>query len=209
MTVPSDRRPVRKSFIYGGVAATAAVALLLAYTLGAFEKRGDIRAEDVCSNVPDRQKATGIFNSVLPVASAYHFEETQDTTADWHFNSRCNVNGDDDKILLILSAEMGSARPWREWAANEIPPNSGGDRTYFNAGVKGISNTEVAAIWVPCYASERSSKQPWNMTVFALVHKPLEASDKQARQTLIDLATDFARQAHKDAKCDLPSKLPS
>ncbi|MEV7140013.1 hypothetical protein [Streptomyces tauricus] len=190
------------------MAAVAAVTLLLSYLLGAFEERGDIRSDDICQNVPGRQKTTEIFNSELPQAASYHFEEDQVLTPDSYFKSRCDVTGEDE-LLLTLNAKMGSARPWLEWADREIPPNSGGDRTYFNAGVKGVSNAEVAAIWVPCYASERASKQPWNMTVFALVHKPLEASDKQARQTLIDLATDFARQAHKDAKCDLPSKLPS
>lgn len=186
----------------------ATVALLLAYLLGAFEKRADIRANDVCQNVPDRQKATEIFNSSLPQATSYHFSERQVLTPDSYFKSRCNVNGDDDDLLLTLTAKMGSARPWREWAEDEIPPNSGGNPTYFDAGVKGVSHTELAAIWVPCYSSESASKQPWNMTVFALAHKHLEASDDEARQKLIDLATDFARQAHKDAKCDLPSKLP-
>ncbi|NGO45759.1 hypothetical protein [Streptomyces ureilyticus] len=46
------------------------------------------------------------------------------------------------------------------------------------------------------------------MTVFALAHNPLETSDDEARQTLTDLATASARSAHKDAKRDLPSKLP-
>ncbi|MCW8097342.1 hypothetical protein [Streptomyces tauricus] len=209
MSELSVRRPSRKRFVYGGVAAVAAVALLLAYLLGAFEERGDIQADDVCRNVPDRQRVTETFNSVLPRAATYHFEEEQVLTPDSYFMSRCDVTGDDDDLLLTLNAKLGSDRPWREWADSEIPPNSGGDRTYFNAGVKGVSNAEVAAIWVPCYASEKASKQPWNMTVFALVHKRLKASDKEARQTLIDLATDFARQAHKDAKCDLPSRLPN
>lgn len=188
---------------------TVTVALLVAYLLGAFEERATIRAYDVCENVPDKQKVAKTLNSSLPTATRYHFRERQVATPDSYFKSRCNTYGDGDELLLTLAAEMGSARPWQEWAGDEIPPTSGGDRTYFNAGVKGVSNAEVAAIWVPCYASEKASKQPWNMTVFALVHKRLKASDKEARQTLIDLATDFARQAHKDAKCDLPSKLPS
>ncbi|MFI1413158.1 hypothetical protein ACH4Y0_25050 [Streptomyces sp. NPDC020707] len=204
----STRRAFRKAIFYGGAAGVAAIALLLSYLFGAFEKRGDIHSADVCRNVPNRQKVSETFNSVLPQATTYEFEEDQVLTPDSYFKSRCDVNGDDDALLLTLNAKMGSDRPWREWADREIPPNSGGDRTYFNVGVKGVSNAEVAAIWVPCYASEKGSKQPWNMTVFALVHHPLEASDKEARQTLKDLATDFARQAHKDAKCDLPSKLP-
>ncbi|WP_327697411.1 hypothetical protein [Streptomyces sp. NBC_00459] len=103
---------------------------------------------------------------------------------------------------------MGTARNWQEWAKGEIWSNYGRKSIYFNAGLKGVSNAEVAAIWVPCYAGEEAQKAPWNMSVAAFSVEPLEASDKEARQTLIDLATTFARQAHKDAKCDLPSKLP-
>ncbi|WP_314412645.1 hypothetical protein [Streptomyces sp. DSM 40484] len=207
MTEPSDRRPLRKSILYGGTVAAGVTALLLAYLLGAFEERGTIQSKDVCPNVPARQEAAKIFKSVLPRAATYKFEERKDLTPDWHFNSRCNARGEDDNLLLTLSAQMGSDRPWREWADREVPPNSGGDTSYFSAGVKGVSNTEVAAIWVPCYAKEKASKQPWNMTVFARSYGPLEASNKEARKALVTLATNFARQAHKDAKCDLPSKL--
>ncbi|MCX4235998.1 hypothetical protein [Streptomyces ortus] len=204
----SARKSLRSPLVYIAITASAAAALLVAYLFGAFAERGTIQANDVCQNVPDRRKVVKKLNSSLPSAADYRFGERQVVTPDSYFKSRCNVYGDEDELLLTLAAEMGSARPWQEWVEDEVPRTSGGDRTNFNAGVKGVSNAEVAAIWVPCYASEKGSKQPWNMTVFALVHHPLEASDKEARQTLKDLATDFARQAHKDAKCDLPSKLP-
>ncbi|WP_328827136.1 hypothetical protein [Streptomyces ureilyticus] len=189
------------------MAAAGAIALLTAYLLGAFEKRGHIQAEDVCLHVPARQETAEIFNSVLPQSSKYDFDGTWRPDRDQGFRSTCFVMGDDDESLFSLTAEMGSARPWQQWAETEIPPNSGGEITYFDAGLKGVSNAEVAAIWVPCYSSERTSKEPWNMTVIADALKPLEVSDKEARQALIDLATTFARQAHKDAKCDLSSKL--
>ncbi|CCK28234.1 hypothetical protein BN159_3855 [Streptomyces davaonensis JCM 4913] len=150
-----------------------------------------------------------VFNSILPQSAQYHFRETWHPETDWSFKSNCSTRGEGDKALFSLTAEMGSARPWQQWAETEIPPNDGGKITYFDAGLKGISNAEVAAIWLPCYAHEETSKQPWSMSVFADALKPLEASDEEARQTLIDLATSFARQAHEDAKCDLPSKLPS
>ncbi|NGO45769.1 hypothetical protein G6048_27740 [Streptomyces sp. YC419] len=207
MTEPTKRRHTRKALICGAVAAAGAIALLTAYLLGAFEKRGHIQAEDVCLHVPARQETAEIFNSVLPQSSKYDFDGTWRPDRDQGFRSTCFVMGDDDESLFSLTAEMGSARPWQQWAETEIPPNSGGEITYFDAGLKGVSNAEVAAIWVPCYSSERTSKEPWNMTVIADALKPLEVSDKEARQALIDLATTFARQAHKDAKCDLSSKL--
>ncbi|MFJ8937995.1 hypothetical protein ACIRL0_20110 [Streptomyces sp. NPDC102365] len=198
-----------KHLLYGALIAAGVVALLIAYLGGSFEKRGHVRAEDVCRHVPDRKKTAKIFNSVLPQTPKYNFDGTWRPDRDWGFKSTCTVTGDDNETLFILTAEMGSARSWKQWAETEIPPNSGGTPTNFEAGLKGVSNSEVAAIWVPCYANEKTSKQPWNMTVLADALKPLEASDNEARQTLIELATDFARQAHKDAKCDLSSKLPS
>ncbi|MFF7977647.1 hypothetical protein ACFZDK_00740 [Streptomyces sp. NPDC007901] len=208
MTEPTRRRLLRNPYIYGAVIALAGGAVLVAYLLGAFEKRGNIQADDVCQHVPNRQGTAKIFNSILPDASEYNFTETWRPTQSWEFRSVCAVKTEDNKALFYLQATVSSARPWKEWADTEIPPNSGGKITYFDAGVKGVSNAEVAAIWVPCYAHEKTSNAQYNMTVFAHALKPLEASDKEARKTLIDLATSFARQAHKDAKCDLPSRLP-
>ncbi|MFJ3778450.1 hypothetical protein ACIPX0_42900 [Streptomyces sp. NPDC090075] len=184
-------------------------AVLAAYLLGAFEKRGEIQADDICRQVPDRPKAAKIFNAVLAQSSKYEFTGTWRPDQGWGFRSTCFAMGDNDKTLFSLTATVGYARPWQQWAEDDIPPNGGGKITYFNAGVKGISNAQIAAIWVPCYAHEKTSNAQYNMTVFALALNPLEASGKEARKTLIDLATSFARQAHKDAKCDLPSKLPN
>ncbi|MFJ3796493.1 hypothetical protein ACIPSJ_09400 [Streptomyces sp. NPDC090088] len=209
MTEPTQRRRFRKSFVYGGVAALAAISLLTAYLLGAFEKRGHIGADDICRNVPDRKATARLFNSKLARSAHYDFTQNWNPDPDWRYRSSCITTGDNDQVLFSLDAKAGPATPWQQWAKTHIPPNNGGKITYFDAGVKGVSNTEVAAIWVPCYAHEKTSKAQYNMTVFADALKPLVASDKEARQALIDLATSFARQAHKDAKCDLPSKLPN
>jgi hypothetical protein len=208
MSERSNRKSLRKPIIYGAIAAVAAITLVVAYFLGAFGDRGHIKADDVCRNVPNRSEAAKIFNSVLPSASKYHFAQTWRPDVDWGFRSVCGINEDGDKALFYLDAKVGPATPWQQWAKTHIPRNDGGKITYFDAGLKGVSNPEVAAIWVPCYAHEKTSKTRYNMTVFAHALKPLDASDNKARQTLIDLATSFARQAHKDAKCDLPSKLP-
>jgi hypothetical protein len=206
LTEFSDRRPLRKSLVYGAVAVAAAIALFIAYLIGAFDESGHIQADDVCRNVPDRQATAEIFSSVLPRATKYDFSMTLRPTKDYSYRSSCDARGD-GKSLLQLTADMGVAKPWRKWVDDELPPSLEGKRTYFNAGIKGVSTADQAAIYVPCYSSERASKQAHNLTVFALALKPLESADKEARQTLIDLATDFARSAHKEAKCDLPSKL--
>jgi hypothetical protein len=210
LTEPSNRKSWRKPFVYGAAAGVvAAIALIVAYLVGAFEERGDITADDICQNVPDRKDTAKIFNSMLPRSSKYDFAETWRPDTDWGFRSVCGIKDAEEKALFFLDAKVGPATPWQEWAKTHIPRNDGGKITYFDAGLKGVSNSEVAAVWVPCYAHEKTSNARYNMTVFADALKPLDSTESKARQTLIDLATSFARQAHKDAKCDLPSNLPS
>ncbi|PSM38901.1 hypothetical protein C6Y14_34900 [Streptomyces dioscori] len=163
----------------------------------------------MCRNVPNRPEVAKVFSSALPEASRYDFEQTWRPDADWGFRSRCGIRDENDNALFYLDAKAGPDKSWQEWIKTHIPRNSGGKFDYFNVGLKGIYNSKFAAIWVPCYAHEKTSKSRYNMTVFADALKPLDASDKEAREILKDLATDFARQAHKDAKCDLPSKLPN
>ncbi|WP_328317755.1 hypothetical protein [Streptomyces sp. NBC_00388] len=146
-------------------------------------------------------------NSSLPQADHYRFSVTSDNTPDWSYNISCIVDGD-KKELLLLTAKIGVETPWRKWEKNHVPPSSH-ETTYFDAGIKGVSGPQLAVIDVPCYAHESSSGQPHNLTVTALARKPMQGSDKQIRQHLIDLALDYAKASHKDAKCDRPSQLPA
>ncbi|MFI1484588.1 hypothetical protein [Streptomyces sp. NPDC020747] len=189
--------------------AAVAITLLVAYLAGAFEQRGKIRADDVCRSLPNRKEAAEIFNSVLPRAASYDFDMRSSPIQDWHYNSNCFVKGDGKDLLLSLHANAVATVSWQKWADHELPPTSNGKLTDFNAGLKGLSTPRMAAIYVPCYSSERESKDPWSLTVFAQAPSGLEGSDKEARQTLIKLATEFGRYVHHEAKCDLPSKLPS
>ncbi|MFJ2818335.1 MULTISPECIES: hypothetical protein [unclassified Streptomyces] len=209
MSEPSSQKFARKPYIYSAVVVfVVGISLLAAFLLGVFDKRGHIEADDICRNVPNQSEAAKVFNSVLPKESEYHFVETSRSDAYWGFRSGCRVKGTSGTTLLSLDVEPSPAAPWQQWVKSHVPPNDGGKLSSFNAGLKGVANTQVAAIWVPCYAHESTSKARYNMTVLADALKPLEVSGGDARQALIDLATSFARQAHKDAKCDLPSQLP-
>ncbi|MFD5948863.1 hypothetical protein ACFWAZ_21745 [Streptomyces collinus] len=208
MTEASGRRLIRRTFLYGGIALSAVVSTLVAYLLGVFsEERGDIKADDVCRSLPDRQAAVEIFESLLPRAATYDFVATSTSDPDESYLTTCSVTGDDNQGLLNLRAEMGVAMPWRQWADHNLPPTSG-KITYFDAGVKGVSTSDLAAIYIPCYASEAKTKQPHNLTVFAHATEDLPGSDSENRQKLVELATAFGRNAYKEAKCDLPSRLP-
>jgi hypothetical protein len=207
LTESSERKSRRKPFIYAAVAVAAATGLLVAHLGGVFDaERGTITADDVCRNLPDRQAAAGILNSVLPQAARYDFVTRSTPTPDWDYISNCSGTGD-GKNVLNLHAKAGVAMPWRQWADHSLPPSSG-KRTYFNSGIKGVSTADLAAIYIPCYRNEKKTKEPYNLTVFAQAPEGLESSDKEARRTLIDLATAVGRYAHEEAKCDLQSKLP-
>ena len=207
MTELSGRRALRKPLVYGAVAAVAVIGLLVAYFLGAFEGRGTVKADDVCRQLPNQQEAADIFNSVLPQATSYEFVTGPSSKPDRHYNSDCFAKGD-GKNFLILHANAVSTVSWRRWADHELPPIEG-KVDDFSAGMKGISATNLAAIYVPCYSREKVSKEPYSLTVYAEAPQGLEGSNEEGRQALIELATAVGRYVHKEAKCDLPSKLPS
>ncbi|MFJ3778451.1 hypothetical protein ACIPX0_42905 [Streptomyces sp. NPDC090075] len=207
MPESGNYRNVRKPLLFVVAGAVVVAGLLAAYLAGAFDRRGEIRADDVCSNLDDREKAATKFSSVLPDATKYDFSTGMSGQPGWHYNINCFAKGD-GKTLLVLNANAVSTVSWQKWVEHELPPTKG-KVTYFSSGLKGISATNIAAIYVPCYASEQNSQLPYSLTVYAQAPKGLRGSEEKERQTLIDLATTFGRYAHKDAKCDLPSKLPN
>ncbi|MPY30726.1 hypothetical protein FNH09_05170 [Streptomyces adustus] len=161
----------------------------------------------MCQNLPDRRAAADTFKSVLPQAAQYDFVMTSTPDPDESYSGTCSAIGDDSQHLLNLHADMGVAMSWEQWAEQELPPTTG-KVTYFSAGIKGVSTSDLAAIYVPCYSSETNTKQPHNLTIFAHALKSLKGSDSEVRQELIRLAESFGRYAHREAKCDLPSRLP-
>ena len=202
----------RKPYFYVLAAtAVAAVFLGLAYYLGAFDSwtREHIEKEAVCRNLTDRQEAADIFNSALPPSSHYNLQESFSTDTGWPYRINCGVMDDGDSGLLELTAHMFTAPSKKVWEDQILPPHKG-KVSYFDAGVEGVSTSDMAGIYVPCYTSGRKGTRPpsTNLNVFVQALKPLQGSDRETRQQLIDLALDYAHTAHKQAKCDRPSKLP-
>ncbi|WP_324607887.1 hypothetical protein [Streptomyces sp. Tu6071] len=63
-------------------------------------------------------------------------------------------------------------------------------------------------IGVPCWPAEAPGEAVRDLAVSVQASEPLDTGSGNARKVLLTLATDFARQAHKDARCDLPARLP-
>ncbi len=193
----------------GGVACGLAVlvGLGIAYAMGAFDSRGRIAAEDVCAHTPDRGKVAGTLESALPQAASYSFRERWSPGKDMDFRSSCSVRGDGD-ILLMLTAEPNTVSTWSDWQEYAVEPEDRRGLSRFTAGKHAVANTGVAALAVPCSLYAGMKGVPLYLTVVAQAGKPLEVPDGEARSVLVRLATDYARQAHKDARCTLPSRLP-
>jgi hypothetical protein len=77
----------------------------------------------------------------------------------------------------------------------------------FKAGVMATASITRAAIQVPCHPAGSDTGMHRNLGVNVFLREAGEASEKDTRQALIDIVRSAAEYAHKDAKCELPSKL--
>lgn len=215
MTDPRRRElAISRPRLYGTLAAIAvAAAALLSYALGVFDSESGprIRAGDVCSGLEDKRAAVKDFDSLLPQHGGYKFRDLPSTETTEGFSNECYVVGDQGDTYLHLVASLGFAAPeedGKNWETKVLKPLSTGEFTHFDAGFRGTSAPNLAGINVPCLSAGNIGDMPYNLTVYTHAQKSLRGSDREKRQKFIDLALDFARTAHKQAKCDRPSQLP-
>ncbi|ASY33636.1 hypothetical protein CAC01_13920 [Streptomyces sp. CLI2509] len=184
------------------------VALGVVYAIGGFSPRGKISADDVCPHTPGRGKVAETLGSVLPKASSYSFRDRWSPKGGMGFRNSCTVRGD-GKVLLLLTAEPNTVSTWQDWQQHSVDPEDQRGLSRFPAGEHAVANSTVAALAVQCSPyEEMEGAPPVYLTVVAQANRSLDVSGDKARSALVRLATDFARQAHKDARCDLPSRLP-
>ncbi|WEH28865.1 hypothetical protein [Streptomyces sp. AM 3-1-1] len=65
-------------------------------------------------------------------------------------------------------------------------------------------NDHFTSLWT----SRAPGEAVRDLAVSVRASEPLDTGSGNARRVLLTLATDFARQAHMDARCDLPARLP-
>ncbi|MGW5865805.1 hypothetical protein ACWFRJ_26885 [Streptomyces sp. NPDC055239] len=214
MTEPSHHKRIKKTSLYGMLAAAAvAAALLTSYALGAFDSEPEVRiqADDVCSGIQDKKAAAQEIDSLLPKSGKYDFRDLSRTKSKGHYIGECYVVGDQGDVYLHLVASLGFKAPkdnTKDWESRTLKPLSRGEVIHFDAGLKGTSASNLAGIYVPCFSPGKVGELPYNLTVFANAEQSLVGSEKVKRQKLVNLALDYAHTAHKQAKCDRPSKLP-
>ncbi len=178
---------------------------------GAFDEgRGEIAAGEVCRTVPARERAAEAFRSVLPRYSVYSFSSKVEPGRDL-FASWCDVYGGKrpQRELLLSFWAHPTALGWDEALDGDVFESQWGvGRAPFEAGEQAWAGPRMAVVGVTC--REKTMKEPEmnRLVVSVTAHTPLEARDAESRAVLKELVVDFARQAHKDAECEVPARLP-
>ncbi|NEA43670.1 hypothetical protein [Streptomyces sp. SID11385] len=147
---------------------------------------------------------------MLPRSSSHDFQgRVYDVDpASRDYQTVCVVADDERRELLRATVDtLGSLEPsalvGRVWLEGERDKNY--DRP--EAGISAKVNSWTGMILVPCRRGERGDGEPTSLHVSLLLGRRLQA-DPEARSTLLSLIEALARQAHADARCVLPSKVP-
>ncbi|MFD7226108.1 hypothetical protein [Streptomyces sp. NPDC056730] len=198
------------------VATLVAIALATGgfYMLGLppFEKRGEIKASDICESLGNPTKSVSALEATLPSASEYSFEDTvtgknvaQEGSS---FTAACFAYGDDE-TLLSARTEMLLTEPAETWAGYALDEKSESDRESIKAGSAGfITANNKAAVQVPCAKAGSIPGGEYSLSVVVDLKRKKDSSEAEVRQGLKDLTIEAARYSHERAKCNLPSKLP-
>ncbi|MEV0925669.1 hypothetical protein AB0I99_11150 [Streptomyces spongiicola] len=197
------------------VVAFSAVAV---YTLGLppFERRGEIRASDVCESLGRPAEVVPALEASLPSDPVYRFDERlsgRDITSESSsYSTDCLVWGEDHLLLTarteMILTETAESTPSdvRNWAMTALDDRKS-DIKSFNAGTAGVTAPGKAAVLVPCASPGRIPGGVYSLSVIVDLKRQVESSEPDIRQELIDLATSAAGFSHAKAKCDLPSNL--
>lgn len=168
----------------------------------------------MCKALGGGDDIVAALRDALPDASNYTFQDTDKVRSDPRnssFNSDCSV-WVDGKTALVTSAEMMRSDPpelWREGVVADNESLSAGQARDFSAGDSALSGDSFAAIYVPCVPSGTIPGGNYSLSVQVRAVQRSAAPADAAQQSLVKLVLSAAEHAHKQAKCDLPSKLPS
>ncbi|WP_432160993.1 hypothetical protein [Streptomyces sp. NRRL F-5630] len=204
-----------KSKIVSGVLLSCILVgggLGIAAWQGAFaEGRGDIGAGDVCPNVSPRENVAEIFHSVLPKYSSYSFSSRVEPGRDL-FASWCDVyggKGKGRKYLVSFYAHPTATDSWIEVRDGEIVQGEYGEGLEpFAAGARAWVGPRMAVIGMTCW-KKKTAKPEMNRLVATVTAKmPLATEHDKSVSALKKLAIGFAREVHREAKCEWPSRLP-
>ncbi|MFD4588079.1 hypothetical protein [Streptomyces sp. NPDC058434] len=210
--------PKKVVILLAGLLAVVLCAVA-AYAFGIppFERRGQIKASEVCESLGGSAKVIPSLKGSLPSDPEYRFDDRlsgRDVTSESSdYTADCLVWGK-DHLLLTARTEMiltetaeSSPSDIRSWATAAVDARESEIKN-FSAGTAGVTAPRKAAILVPCASPGRIPGGAYSLSVVVDLKRQAESGDSEIRQELIDLAISAAGFSHAKAKCDLPSKLP-
>ncbi|MEU7428531.1 hypothetical protein [Streptomyces sp. NPDC040750] len=199
-----------KALISGGTVLLLCLVggVLHALGLPPFEgKKGEIKASEVCGTLGLSSSSAAALRRVLPDKSSYAFDDAvtdpRRDDKDSSYFASCFVHGDDE-LLVAATAKLAEYDDGGDWRKDVVATNKPASAVKpFGAGDQAIASDRVAAIYVPCVA--RASGP--HLSVVVQLQRPGSAGRDQLREGLITLARNTALHAHRNAKCDAPSKV--
>ncbi|MEU0270966.1 hypothetical protein [Streptomyces sp. NPDC006307] len=197
--------------------ALVAVCVAISYGFGLppFERRGEIRASDVCEPLGNASSASRTLDAILADEREYMFYEAEHgqnvALGGSYFSVHCRVKGG-DRILFHTRAELTGHKPSDDWVKEALNTQSA-EVEKFSAGAMGVLHGGKAAILVPCSSSAKLPggifRGSYSLSVQVELHDYDRPASQKVRQGVTDLALGAAQYAHKRAKCNLPSDLPT
>ncbi|MEU7283252.1 hypothetical protein AB0A69_31430 [Streptomyces sp. NPDC045431] len=207
----------RRGKVSIGALALAAMAMATVYIFGLppFERRGEIKASDVCETLGNSSSATRALGATLPDEPEYSFRDTWNGTpvsiGGNYFTIHCHIYGG-GRVLFHTRAQLTDHKPSDDWVKKALHDKSP-KAEKFSAGAMGAIRGGRAAILVPCSSSARlpggTPRFSYSLSVEVELHYYDRPASQKVRQGLTDLALGAAQYAHKRNGCNLPSNLPA
>ncbi|MFF6870962.1 hypothetical protein [Streptomyces sp. NPDC012450] len=211
-----DVKRRRLALSVSAVVVVAGLAVGAAYALEVppFAGRGVLDSENVCASAGDPGRSVPALEDVLPSRTSYSSEDRYDgknvTEGGSSYSAYCFVWGDGD-LLLSARSRMVLAAPSKEWVREALEQERTRKAEEFEAGALGVVDPTSlkAAVLTPCSAPGTVVGGSYSISTVVHLRPHDGAGGPKVKQRLADLAVEAARSAHKSAKCDLPSGLPS
>ncbi|MFD5554098.1 hypothetical protein ACFWIA_09695 [Streptomyces sp. NPDC127068] len=167
-----------------------------------------IKAVDVCQSLGNSKRLVPALQRALPEKRKYKFSETRLTTHGHRYQIHCSARDGSRHTKIILRSRAIQEMSREDWIGHHM--NNFSDEhplLDFKAGLTATASISKAGIQTPCFPKGRYVGGRHNLFIDVYLREAGEASDKDTRQALIDIVRSAAEYAHKDAKCELPSKL--
>jgi hypothetical protein len=197
----------------GGAALSLCLvgAVLHGLRLPPFEEhKGEIKASEVCGTLGPSASSAAALRRVLPDESSYSFDDAvtdpRRDDRDRSYRASCFVNGD-GRMLLVATAEMARYEKTGDWVkevlANQSTAVPASSLVPFAAGDKAVASSKLAAVYLPCVGNGAGA----HLSVVVELRRTGGATEAELRDGLVALAKGAALSAHRNAKCDAPSKV--